>query len=221
MLFPLRLQKFTLQQKNISLFVPDELAVKERYQEGKVFFPYWAQVWPSAFALSNFLLLHPHYIQRKKVIEIGGGLGLPSITAAPLAASVICSDISAEAVAIVQQSAIHNRLHNLHTEVFDWNTLPTTLDAEVLLLSDVNYDPSLFVLQLEILNRFLHQNTLILLSTPQRLTGKELLNALLPFCQQKEEVPIVHNGEKVMISVFAFSKHRCHYDNLQAVHTCS
>ena len=206
MSFPLQLKEFSLQQKTIHLFVPDELAVKESYRQGKISFPYWAQVWPSAVALGIFLLEHPHFITNKKLVEIGAGLGLPSIIAAPLAASVICSDMSPEAVAIVQQSANHNQLNNLHAKVLHWNTLPSDLDAEVILLSDVNYDPALFELQLEKLNEFLDQNMLVLLSTPQRLWGKDLLTPLLPFCQLKKDFPIGHNGEEVMISVFVFSK---------------
>lgn len=206
MTFPLQLKKFSLLQKEFSLFAPDEFAVKESYRQGKISFPYWAQVWPSAVALALFLLQHPHFIGNKKLVEIGAGLGLPSIIAAPLAASVSCSDMSPEAVAIIQQSANHNQLNNLHAKVLDWHTLPSDLNAEVILLSDVNYDPAIFEIQIKKLNEFLEQDMLVLLSTPQRLWGKDLLTPLLPFCQLKQDFPIGHNGEEIMVSVFVFGK---------------
>ncbi len=147
MTFILYLKTFLIHEQHFSLFVPDETAVKESYEKESISFPYWCQVWPAAIAMSDFLLRHPEYIQHKTVLELAAGLGLPSIVSAQEASTVICSDYLPEAVAVIQRSAKHNHLQNLRTRLLDWHCLPDDLTADVLLLSDVNYEPSLFEVQ--------------------------------------------------------------------------
>ena len=67
--------------------------------QATIAFPYWSKVWPSAEALALFILQHPEYIAGKMVVELGAGLGLPSLVAAQMAASVLCTDYEPEAVA--------------------------------------------------------------------------------------------------------------------------
>ena len=43
--------------------------------------PYWCRPWPSALALAKLLLNRPDLVHRKKVCEIGAGLGIGSIAA--------------------------------------------------------------------------------------------------------------------------------------------
>jgi predicted nicotinamide N-methyase len=204
--FSLQLKQFNLQEVCIELFVPESKAIQDSYQQGNIAFPYWAQVWPAAQALAGFLLGHTAYIEQKKVVELAAGLGLPSMVAARYARKVLCSDCVPEAVAIIQQSAAHNRLHNLSVRLLDWERLPEDLEAEVLLLSDVNYDPAAFSLQQELIQSFLQKGAVVLLSTPQRLMAKAFLTPLLFYCREQEEIAIVHEGKEVMISVLVLRK---------------
>jgi predicted nicotinamide N-methyase len=204
--FPLQLKQFNLQGQCIELFVPEPKAIQNSYQQGSIVFPYWAQVWPAAQALAGFLLNHTAYIEQKRVIELAAGLGLPSLVAARHASKVLCSDYVPEAVAIIQQSAVHNRLHNLSVRLLNWEHLPADLEADVLLLSDVNYDPTAFALQQELIQSFLQKGTVVLLSTPQRLMAKTFLTPLLFYCREQEEIAIVHEGKEVIVSVLVLGK---------------
>jgi predicted nicotinamide N-methyase len=204
--FPLQLQQFNLQGQDIELFVPEPKAIQDSYQQGNIAFPYWAQVWPAAQALAGFLLSHEAYIKQKKIVELAAGLGLPSIAAARYASKVLCSDYVPEAVAIIQHSAVHNRLHNLSVRLLNWEHLPGDLETDVLLLSDVNYDPAAFALQQELIQSFLQKGTAVILSTPQRLMAKAFLTPLLFFCRQQEEIAITHEGKEVMVSVLVLKK---------------
>jgi len=200
--FPLHLQKITLQNHCVGLFVPDADAVKELYQKGENAFPFWSQLWPAALALSEFLVLHSHYIKNKNVLELGAGLGLPSIIAAPYAASVLCTDLIPEAVNIAKRSAGYNHLRNFKTAVISWQHLPVDLKADVLLLSDVNYEPSAFDALMEMLGKFLQKETTVILGTPQRLMAKGFIAHLLHHCIEQTEMAITYSGETVPISVF-------------------
>ena len=75
--------------------------------------PYWAQVWPSAYALCEFIATQPEWLQNKKVLELAAGLGLPSLLAAQVATEVVCSDHVPAAVELMQQSIEKNQLTNI------------------------------------------------------------------------------------------------------------
>lgn len=201
MSFPLELKQYTLQGHTLELFVPQLVAVSEAYRGGNIAFPYWSQVWPAARALTEFLLQQLHYVSGKKVVEIAGGLGMPSVAAAPYAASVLCTDYDPEAVAAVQASARHNGLTNLTAERLDWRSIPRDLEADVVLLSDINYDPASFDVQGEMIERFLRLGTTILLSTPQRLMAKDFIAQLLPWCILQQEMPVMHGDKEVFTTV--------------------
>lgn len=186
--------------------MPDAVAVKAAFQNGLISDPYWSQVWPAAKALAGFLVHHPDYAKAKSVVEFGAGLGLPSLVAARCATNVLCTDYVPDAVAIARQSAAHLHLQNFRAEVLDWQQLPSSLAADVLLLSDVNYEPVAFAALQSIIAAFLQKGTTVLLSTPQRLMAKEFVLPLLKHCVQQEEVTVWHQEDNVNITVMVLEK---------------
>ncbi len=204
--FPLSRQQFVFNHSVITFFVPDADAVKKAWQSGAIAFPYWCQVWPSAKAMATFLLQQPSLVQDKKVVELGAGLGLPSLVAARYATSVLCTDYVPEAVAIAAKSAAETGLKNFNASVLDWQHLPHKLEADVLLLSDINYEPEAFVLLSKMVETFLSNGTTILLSTPQRLMAKEFIEPLLAHCINREELEIKEEARTVVITVMVLSK---------------
>ncbi|MDB5206759.1 MAG: methyltransferase protein [Flavisolibacter sp.] len=206
MSFLLHLKQFLVQGRCIELFVPDVEEVQAAYKKEAIAFPYWSQVWPAAIALSEFLLSHPQYTHNKKVLELAGGLGLPSIIAARNAVSVISSDYIPEAVEAIQRSAKHNGIKNLRALTLDWHSLPQDIVADVLLLSDINYDPAVFALQQQLINSFLNKGTIVILSTPQRLVAKEFITPLSSSCIVQEEVAVEKENEQVLITVMVLRK---------------
>ncbi|NTS40646.1 methyltransferase domain-containing protein [Flavisolibacter sp. BT320] len=201
MQIPITWQTVTLQHETISLYVPDAGAVKTAYAEGKITSPYWSQVWPAAKALAQFILTNPSLLSSKSVLELGAGLGLPSLVAARFAASVQCTDVAKEAVEIVQASAERLQLKNVYSSVLDWQQLPSDLRPDVLLLSDINYEPAAFVHLQAVVKAFLEEGTNVILSTPQRLVAKEFVLPLLQHCTYQEEQFVEHNGGQVPTAV--------------------
>jgi len=195
------LQTFFTGRHQLSVYVPDPAAIRDLYKQNNIDSPYWSQVWPAALGLCQFLEQNTGYIENKTVLELAAGLGLPSLLAAHYSRSVHCSDYFPEAVALQQHSIEHNQFSNMSCSVLDWNNIPDTVKAEVLLLSDVNYDPWTFDKVYETIHRFLNEGTLIILSTPQRLMAKPFIERLLPFCIRQEEVIINKDGKPVAITV--------------------
>ncbi len=191
--------------------VPDENILQQWYKNEanknpSAVFPYWGKVWPAAKAVCSFIAEHPHMVENKKVVELAAGLGMPSLLAASFAKEVTCSDYATEAVEVMDASIKENMLQNISASVLDWNHLPEDLTADVLLLSDINYEPESFKTLYNVLLRFLNNNTTVLLSTPQRLMAKPFIEQLLPFCKQQEEVLITDDETETMCSVFVLQK---------------
>jgi len=197
-----KLQTIQLQESEVQIFVPDADVVHESYRRGEISFPYWSKIWSSAIALTEFLLEHPYLVQDKNVIELGAGLGLPSLVAARFATDVICTDHSPEAVAFASLSASHNRLTNFHAYSLDWNEMQEEIGADVMLLSDINYEPLAFDALMKLVFSFLEKGEAILLSTPQRLMAKDFITAILPFCKQQEQRVVFYDGIETPISLF-------------------
>lgn len=204
--FPINLQSVFLREQSIELFVPDATFIREAYEKGAISFPYWSQVWPAAKALAEFLLQHPPYTSEKKVLELGGGLGLPSLVAARNAQRVLCTDVAPEAIEIVKRSAAHLRLQNFVADILDWQHIPQTLEADVLLLSDINYEPSAFATMQKVVASFLAKGTIILLSTPQRLMAKDFVAPLLRHCTLQEEIAVRQQEKQVAVTVMVLGR---------------
>ena len=75
-------------------------------------FPFWAKLWPSSIALHDILKTHPHLIQNKHVLEIGAGIGLPSLMMASISKSIQISDHDIEAVALLKKNIEYLQLQN-------------------------------------------------------------------------------------------------------------
>lgn len=200
------LQVFQTGRHQLSVYVPDVATVRDLYKQNTIDFPYWSQIWPAALGLCQFLEQNTGYIENKTVLELAAGLGLPSFLAAEYSRSVHCSDYFPEAVALQQRSIEHNQFGNMSCSVLDWNNIPATIKADVLLLSDVNYDPWIFDKVYETIDRFLNEGSLIILSTPQRLMAKSFIERLLPFCIRQEELMINKDGKAVAITVMVLER---------------
>ena len=203
---PLKLECLERPGYTIELFVPDAQEVQSVYLRQKevqsdIPFPHWTKIWPSALALADFLHRSPEVVQQKNVLELAAGLGLPGLVAARHAQQVCISDYLEEAVDTVTKSIQHLQLTNVTSLLLDWNHLPEDLTTDVLLLSDINYDPEEFSQLFKVLQKFLHRGTLILLTTPQRLMAKPFIEKLLPFCRQQHEIMIGLPDQQTPVSL--------------------
>jgi predicted nicotinamide N-methyase len=98
------------------------------------FLPYWAELWPAARALAEAL---PE-LRGSRVVELGCGLGLPSLVAAAKGADVTATDWAPEAVALLHANALRNGLA-LRAEVRDWRE-PWEERFDLALAADVLYE---------------------------------------------------------------------------------
>jgi predicted nicotinamide N-methyase len=112
---------------------PDALLDEEAFARDE-FLPYWAELWPAATALAAALPA----VAGLRVVELGCGLGLPSLVAAARGAEVTASDWAEDAVQLLRENAARNRLE-LRAEVRDWRE-PWPERFDVVLAADVLYE---------------------------------------------------------------------------------
>lgn len=113
--------------------MPDDLIDEAAFAEDE-FLPYWAELWPAAHLLVAAL---PH-VAGLSVVELGCGLGLPSLVAAARGARVTATDWATDAVHLLQRNAVRNGLE-LDAEVRDWRR-PWPDRFDLLLAADVLYE---------------------------------------------------------------------------------
>lgn len=194
-----------------AIYIPAYEAVKAVYaslikSDPATPFPYWAKVWPSAIALLNILQKHPNWIKDKNVLELGAGIGLPSLMMADMAESIQISDYNLEAVELLRKNIEHLELENAEALQLDWNNLPDGIHPEVVILSDVNYDPTQFDVLIPLIEKFIHQGSTIILSTPQRIMASPFVQNLESFIIERYETLVDENGIPKEISILVLSK---------------
>jgi predicted nicotinamide N-methyase len=113
---------------------PEALLDEEAFGDDE-FLPYWAELWPAAIALAGAL---PQRLEGVRVVELGCGLGVPSLVAAARGAAVTASDWAEDAVELLTRNAARNGL-GVRAETRDWREpWPETFD--LVLAADVLYE---------------------------------------------------------------------------------
>jgi predicted nicotinamide N-methyase len=104
------------------------------------FVPYWADLWPSARLLARTIA--GRALRGARVLELGCGLGLPSLAAALAGGRVLSTDWAPEAIDAVRRNAAHNGIA-LDAALCDWRDLPDSLleaPWDLVIAADVVYE---------------------------------------------------------------------------------
>jgi predicted nicotinamide N-methyase len=152
-----------------------EALISEESFEHDEFLPYWAELWSSAVALAHDLSLRS--LRGKRTLELGCGLGLPSIAAARAGGRVLATDWSPEAVLATAANAQRNGVR-LETLECSWAAPEPLLERapwDLVLGSDVLYEDRNAVALLRLLPRLVDERGLVLISDPQRAAAAGFL----------------------------------------------
>jgi predicted nicotinamide N-methyase len=154
-----------------------EALISEEAFEHEEFLPYWAELWTSAVALAHDVSLRA--LTGRPTLELGCGLGLPSIAAARAGGRVLATDWSPDAV---QATAANAQLNGVEVETLlcSWaepDALVERAPWPLVLASDVLYEARNVELLLDLLPRLVDQTGLVLLADPGRVPAERFLAA--------------------------------------------
>jgi predicted nicotinamide N-methyase len=152
-----------------------EALLSEEQFEHEEFLPYWAELWSSGVALA-------HHVSRRslrgeRVLELGCGLGLPSIAAAMAGGRVLATDWSPDAVRATEENARRNGVE-LETAVVAWGSPEAIVERapwRYVLASDVLYERRNVELLLDLLPRLVNRGGEVLIADPSRSAAERFL----------------------------------------------
>jgi predicted nicotinamide N-methyase len=163
--------------RDLSLLRPRdaEALLSEEAFEHEEYLPYWAELWPSALALARAVGVR--VLHGARTLELGCGLGLPSLAAALAGGRVLATDWAPDAIAMTERNAARNGLA-IETLCVSW-AQPEPLLArapwDLVLASDVLYEARNGVALLPLLPRLIDAHGEIWLADPGRLAAGPFL----------------------------------------------
>ncbi|MFY7651199.1 MAG: class I SAM-dependent methyltransferase [Chitinophagaceae bacterium] len=202
-MYPQALQHLSIHNNNYSFLVPQAEVVENTYAKNKhtgADFPYWTKIWPASIALSEFILINNNIFKDASVIEVAGGIGLPSLIASQFAKNVVYTDYLPEAVHWFNYNIQLWKVNNINSRVINWHHLPTNLTADFLLLSDVNYNTTDFEALLQLFNVCKAKRISIFLAVPQRVSSSLFMKEIAHFIQNQYSFKI-NNTHCLVLSI--------------------
>lgn len=152
---------------------PDALIDEARFEEDE-FMPYWAELWSSGIALAAAVAGRD--LRGSRAVELGCGLGVPSVAAALAGAQVLATDWAPEALAATSENAARNGVR-VETLRVDWSEAAPLLERapfDLVLCADVLYERRNVDALLELLPRLGDE---VLLGEPGRPTAARFFEA--------------------------------------------
>jgi predicted nicotinamide N-methyase len=152
-----------------------EALLTEEGFEKEEFLPYWAELWSSGVALAHDVA--GRSLRGASVVELGCGLGLPSIAAALAGGRVLATDWSADAVRATAANAALNEA-TLETAQVAWaapDELVERAPWAYVIAADVLYEPRNVGLLLDLLPRLVDRRGRILIADPGRNPAEDFI----------------------------------------------
>jgi len=143
--------------------------------EHEEYLPYWAELWPSGVALARRVAARA--LRGARVLELGCGLGLPSLAAARAGGRVLATDWSPQAIELLRENAERNDAA-LETAIVDWQRPAPLLERapwDLVLGADLLYERRNVAPLLELLPRLLGPKGELWLADPGRAPAEDFL----------------------------------------------
>jgi predicted nicotinamide N-methyase len=117
-----------------------EALLDEDAFEHEEFLPYWAELWKSGLALAEEIVARD--VRALRALELGCGLGVPSLAAALAGAEVLATDWSPTAIALLEENMRRNDVR-LKTAIVAWAHADKLVERgpwDLVLAADVLYE---------------------------------------------------------------------------------
>lgn len=166
--------------------------------------PYWAELWPSARVLGEWILGMRG--EGRTLLELGCGSGLVSTCASLAGYDVTISDYYDDAMLFAQANAHRNRAAVPQTVSIDWRNLPADLQRfDVVVASDVLYERTYGPFVANAIAAALAADGVAWLADPGRVARDAFVRALGPAglrVAERTKVPFREGTVSQTITVF-------------------
>jgi predicted nicotinamide N-methyase len=143
--------------------------------------PYWATIWPSGIALADAILQQPDHVRRRRVLELGCGVGTTALAALAAGADLLVTDYAPESLLLCRANTLFNVGAEPQTLRLNWrDPSPALLQRapfDVVLAADVLYEKRDVEPLLELIERLLAPGGLLWLAEPGRPPAQRFVEA--------------------------------------------
>ncbi|MDQ3912703.1 MAG: methyltransferase domain-containing protein [Actinomycetota bacterium] len=182
----------------------DALIVEKDFERDERL-PYWAELWPSALALARYI--SKERLSGRRVIELGCGLGLPSLAAFAFGARVTATDHYVSALDFTRYNArVNLEGWEPETLLLDWHE-PHAEDLynsfDLVLAADVLYEPRNVSALAALIPSLLAPGGEALLADPRRKHAPAFLERMIEagFLVSTEEYFVPANGRNIAVLI--------------------
>lgn len=131
--------------------------------------PLFGSLWPAAEGLAAYLMQKNWPLRGQHVLEIGCGLGLPSLLCARRGAHVETMDHHPDVASLLARNCQRNQLQSLTFHLTSFQNAKTTLGSYDLIIgSDILYEPDLYPQLEDFILRHVAPKCHILIADPGR-----------------------------------------------------
>ena len=142
-------------------------------------FPLWAKIWKASWVLSGYLADMP-VDANKRILEIGGGIGLVSIVAAVFGHQITMTEYNPDALNFARANAWRNNCPDLPIFKLDWHHSGLRDQFDMIVASEVTYKKEDFSPLTQLFKSHLKPGGEIILASEIRKSGKDLFKFFQP-----------------------------------------
>jgi predicted nicotinamide N-methyase len=195
-------QRLDLGGRTLELFSVSAVDLLSSRAPGEL--PYWCVAWPAGLGLARYL--QRRFLLGSRVLEVGSGIGVAGLGAALSGGDVLLTDNVPAALRLAAMNARRNRLR-VRAAAADWRAWPVRGTFDLVIGSDVTYEPAAFEALLSVLDRSLRAGGEVLLTDPGRLTAETFKRAALDQGWHWDAETLPHEGKQ---PVFLYRLRRLH-----------
>lgn len=164
--------------------------------------PYFGILWPASIALATYLSEHPELVKNQSVLELGCGLGLPSLVAAHQGANVLATDYHPDVEEYFLRNTRHSSVRCEYKRLNWRDDLTENRTFDIVMGSDVLYE-SKHAREVALgLIRFLNPKGKILLSDPGRAYLQQFVTAMRTEGFKDELIPVKIEDKEIFVFLF-------------------
>jgi predicted nicotinamide N-methyase len=172
--------------------------------------PYWAEIWPSSFVLSEFLI-ETVGVSGKRCLELGAGIGISSVALRKSGASVVATDYAIESLSFIELNAIQNAVEldaKFEIKQLDWRNVRLSETFDMVCAADVLYERRNLLPILLAIDKLLKPDGAAYIADPRREIAKNFarLSEENGFAIQTESRPIQFGKKHLEIDIYKLRK---------------
>jgi predicted nicotinamide N-methyase len=164
--------------------------------------PYWCVAWPAGLALARYL--SGMDLAGRTVLEVGSGVGISGLGAALAGAEVLITDNVPAALRLALMNARRSGV-SVRAAAADWRAWPVSGCFDLVVGSDVTYEPAAFDALMAVLDESLANGGEVLLTDPGRLSASTFQKRAIEAGWSWRAEPLPPEGRQ---PVFLYTLHR-------------